>query len=292
MKGHSALIETLVKKVIRKVVNNELAFIFSLIRSNVERTQRTLNYLTELKDSATDDELFRIFHRELNELLPHEERYLLPSFSSGYGPETDRFSYQRIWGNFDIEPHEKVLDIGSGAYPFPYATHLADLYEGETGHRAEPLVKDGRPFKVVNVENTPYDDQEFDFVYCSHVLEHVSDPARACEELMRIGKRGYIETPTRVSDIMLNFCHLKEHHKWYIVMAGSILFFFEWDERERKDTGCNDFFKMLHSDYSNPFQTLFHANRSLFVNMMSWNNSFHYYIFDKSGTMIATNKRA
>ncbi len=283
--------ETLVKKLIRKIVNKELFSILSLIRSNIERTQRTLIHLTELKESATDDELFKIYHRELYELLPPEHRYLLPSFTKGYGKEGNRFSYQSALINFDITENEKVLDLGSGGYPFPYATHLADLYEGETGHRAEPLVKDGRPFRVVNIESTPYDDKEFDFVYCSHVLEHVSDPARACEELMRIGRRGYIETPTRMSDIMLNFCHLKEHHKWYVVMAGSTLFFFEWDERERKDTGCSDFFKMLHSDCSNPFQTLFHANRNLFVNMMSWNNTFHYYIFDKSGTVVATNKR-
>ena len=28
-----------------------------------------------------------------------------------------------------------------------------------------------------------------------------------------------------MSDIMLNFCHLKEHHRWYIVMAGDAIFF-------------------------------------------------------------------
>ena len=69
------------------------------------------------------------------------------------------------------------------------------------------------------------------------------------------------------------------------------MFFFEWDERERKDTGCIDFFKMYHSDYSNPFQTLVHTNRNLFVNMMFWNGKFHYYVFNKMGDLVATNTR-
>ena len=73
---------------------------------------------------------------------------------------------------------------------FPMLLISRICMKGKPGHRVEPLVKDGRPFRVVNIENTPYDDKEFDFVYCSHVLEHVSEPARACEELMRIGKRG------------------------------------------------------------------------------------------------------
>ena len=97
-KGFLTLIETIVRKLIKKLVNKELPFILSLIRSNVERTQRTLTYLAELMESATDDELFKIFHSELNELLPPEERYLFPSFTKGYGRETDRFSYQESFG--------------------------------------------------------------------------------------------------------------------------------------------------------------------------------------------------
>ncbi|MDB9308489.1 hypothetical protein PN478_01160 [Dolichospermum circinale CS-534/05] len=43
----------------------------------------------------------------------------------GRGMEQERFSYQKQYINFDIKEGEKVLDIGSGGYPFPLATHLA-----------------------------------------------------------------------------------------------------------------------------------------------------------------------
>ena len=42
----------------------------------------------------------------------------------------------------------------------------------------------------------------------------------ACREIMRIGGRGYIETPTRTSDIMFNFTKLKGHHR--LEIAGRL----------------------------------------------------------------------
>lgn len=247
-------------------------------------------FRTILSRAVGRDRLINACLNEAAMLVGPEDRYLVPIMEKGEGPEKDRFSYQKEYVDFKIREGEKVLDIGFGAYPFPYATHLADLYENETTHRVEPIARDGRPFDLCDIERLPYKDTEFDFVYCSHVLEHVLDPARACEELMRVGRRGYIETPTRTSDIMLNFTRLAGHHRWYISIAGSTLFFFEWPDVERRDTGCNDFFKMLHSIYKNPFQNLVRANRNIFTNMMLWEGRFYYFVFDKNGDLIATNK--
>jgi ubiquinone/menaquinone biosynthesis C-methylase UbiE len=47
-------------------------------------------------------------------------------------------------------------------------------FEGEVG-----IVKDNRPLIVADLEAS-FKDKEFDFVYCSHVLEHVRDPKLAC----------------------------------------------------------------------------------------------------------------
>lgn len=235
-------------------------------------------------------EVLGVYLNEIGGLIEPEERFLIPSFENGFGPETERFSYQKKYIDFPIKDGDKVLDIGSGAYPFPFATHLADLYEGETTHRAEPLARDHRELRICNIEALPYGDKEFEFVYCSHVLEHISDPAKACEEIMRVGKKGYIETPTRTSDIMFNFTGLKNHHRWHIILAKNTLIFCEWADKEQRDTGCTYFFKMFHSKYKNPFQTLVSDNRDLFVNMLLWNDNFFYYIFNKGGNLIATNK--
>lgn len=202
----------------------------------------------------------------------------------------DRFSHQKEWINFNIKKGEKVLDIGSGSYPFPLATHLADFYEKETSHRAGPLIKDKRPFFKCNIENMPFRDKEFDFVYCSHVLEHVQNPAKACDELMRVAQRGYIETPTRTSDIMFNFTGIKDHHRWYVNAIGRTLIFIEWSDQEKKDTGIGYFFEQYHSKFKNPFQELVSKNQDFFTNMFLWENGFSYYIFDKKGDLISFKK--
>jgi uncharacterized protein YbaR (Trm112 family)/antitoxin component of MazEF toxin-antitoxin module len=44
-------------------------------------------------------------------------------------------------------------------------------------------------------ERLPFRDKSFDFVIACHVLEHSADPVAFLNELQRVGKAGYIETP-------------------------------------------------------------------------------------------------
>lgn len=274
---------------VEQTVGGGAAFGVGLRRLKTIRTwiaERFVHSLSGLLGMGRDERL-SVYLEALRQLLEAEERFLLPSsFKESASAETDRYSYQRVYIDFDIKESERVLDIGSGGYPFPLATDLVDLYEHDTSHRpGERLVADGRRFHVANVEKLPFIDHEFDFVYCSHVLEHVADPAAACEEIMRTGRRGFIETPTRLSDIMLNFTRLKDHHKWHINMLGNTLVFMEWTDRERRDTECNDFFLMLQSKYENPFKELVRRHRDLFVNMLSWEGRFSYHVLDKAGRL-------
>jgi 2-polyprenyl-3-methyl-5-hydroxy-6-metoxy-1,4-benzoquinol methylase len=225
-----------------------------------------------------------------NYLNNHIKRYLFQRLrleirllERGAGPENDRFSYQRQHVDFDIKPGETVLDIGSGGDPFPMATHLADLYEGETTHRTDRLVRDHRPLVICDIEETPFRDKEYDFVYCSHVLEHVNDPGKACREIMRIGKRGYIETPSRSSDIMFNFTRLKDHHKWFTNILGNTIVFMEWSATQLRDMGSEYYFEQYHSEWNNEFQIYMRNNRQMFVNMFLWNSDFDYFIIDSGG---------
>ena len=103
--------------------------------------------------------------------------------------ENDR-SYQQRYVAFDIEPGQRVLDIGSGGYPFPYATVLADRFVDNSPCRCERLVTTSTPLVVSDIHELPFGDKSFDFVYCSHLLECVTDPIAACREIMRVGKRG------------------------------------------------------------------------------------------------------
>jgi len=87
--------------------------------------------------------------------------------------------------------NKKVLEIGPGSTPFPLSTHFID-------HVVT------RP-NVVNIdicnEKFPFDDNEFDFVYARHVLEDVQNPTVLFKELVRVGKKGYIETPSVIAEV-------------------------------------------------------------------------------------------
>jgi Methyltransferase domain len=97
----------------------------------------------------------------------------------------DRYAlYQARLFDFGIRPSDKVLGVGSGNVPFPLATHLADLapHDDHYGRAGVPFKQvQGKPVYICDIENMDsFTDKEFDFVYCSHVLEHVRNPERAC----------------------------------------------------------------------------------------------------------------
>lgn len=69
--------------------------------------------------------------------------------------------------------------------------------------------------KFINAsgEALPFKDDEFDYVICSHVLEHVDDPAKFIREQTRVAKRGYMEVPSFIGETLFP----KESHKWAIL---------------------------------------------------------------------------
>jgi SAM-dependent methyltransferase len=202
-----------------------------------------------------------------------------------------KIDYQKRFINFVIQENSKVLDIGSGGEPFVYANFLIDRFPGNTHHRYNKLKTNNLPFVNGDIQFLPYKNKSFDFVYCAHVLEHVEDPKNALDEIMRIGKRGYIEVPTKMSDIIFNFTRLKHFHKWYISVINNTLIFIEYTEKEQRDTGDQELFYMAHSLLPNPIKSMYRKNKDLFTNMFLWQDKFHYFIFGKDGNLIFTNTK-
>ena len=61
----------------------------------------------------------------------------------------------------------------------------------------------------------PFKDNEFDYIIASHVVEHVEDISYFLNELSRVGRRGYIEIPTRLEDNLV--FENKKDHIWHLV---------------------------------------------------------------------------
>lgn len=140
----------------------------------------------------------------------------------------DRFNLQVERGiRFSFTPKDRVLDVGPMCFPFPYATHRMGCDE-----RDDP--KDGKPFYLGDIQKrTPYPDKYFDYVYSSHILEHVDDPVAAAAEISRIGKQGYVEVPSGYSTIFL--CYGLIHPKWFFYQDDNgTLAFAPWDKKVLK----------------------------------------------------------
>jgi hypothetical protein len=97
--------------------------------------------------------------------LPTEAWSLVPPLEKRQQPPMSTWTYQNEVMEWDIPPDALVLDVGSGGWPFKRANHLADRFPNETTHRVEPIVRDQRPFFEADLENLPFDDKSYDFVF-------------------------------------------------------------------------------------------------------------------------------
>ena len=194
-----------------------------------------------------------------------------------------RFLYQSRLVDFALNPGDKVLDMGSGHIPFPKATVLADiaLTDDAVGRAGVPFKHvDGKPVYECSVESTPFSDKEFDFVYCSHVLEHVDDPETACRELMRIGKRGYIETPTRAKDLFFATAKIS-HHKWAVSQENGVLVFTEYTPSDLEGLGTNLLLDMNcapRNKREKALAALEYVKPDQLNTMFSWKGSFEFCV--------------
>jgi SAM-dependent methyltransferase len=187
----------------------------------------------------------------------------------------DRFSYQSKYFDFDniLKNKPVILDVGSGNDPFPYATILPDKFMEITEHRAAELVKDERPFLIFDVEYIPFADKAIDFLYCSHLLEHVNNPEKACREIQRVAKSGYIETPNFMKDILFGWA--KGMHKWHTIFKDNTLYFFEYTDRELEGLRSSAWSDVIFSPYETPLKKAFYDNQDLFNTMFIWNDQFN-----------------
>jgi hypothetical protein len=97
-------------------------------------------------------------------------------------------------------------------------------YGGTTGRPVDWVVHD-----ICGTQPLPFADGHFDFVIATHILEDVRDPIRACNEIMRIGRGGYIEVPSIESELThaLESRHHtgRWHHRWLVEVTPDELVF-------------------------------------------------------------------
>ncbi len=122
-----------------------------------------------------------------------------------------------------------VLDIGGWARPFNRANYVIDQESYETrGHYGLPAQGGQREHfssatwirrDLCTREPYPFADKSIDFVICSHTLEDLRDPLWVCSEIVRIGRAGYLEVPSRIAESSRGIEPGQvgwSHHRWLI----------------------------------------------------------------------------
>lgn len=110
----------------------------------------------------------------------------------------------------NIGPGDRVLEIGPGGTPHPRADVFLERAfddprqaEGQRGYA--PPLESAKELIFYGGGAFPFADGEFDYVICSHVLEHVEDVDFFLAELCRVARRGYLEFPTIYYEYLYDF---------------------------------------------------------------------------------------
>ncbi len=171
-----------------------------------------------------------------------------------------------------IKRKDKVLEIGSGHNPMYRSDVIADKFMQDNTHRCgEILIYPHQQFIQADGELLPFDGKSFDYVICNQVLEHAENPEQFIAEIVRVGKRGYIETPSMLGELMFP----KESHKWVILAVDDKLVFYE---KSRMPGNYRNNYGEVFLNYlpyqSLPFKMLYVSEPNLLLNRIEWVGDF------------------
>jgi ubiquinone/menaquinone biosynthesis C-methylase UbiE len=103
----------------------------------------------------------------------------------------------------------EILDIGCNIAPVEFAQTVADVQNFSIFYKEK-----NKKFVLIKDKNLPFSNNQFDFVYASHVIEHVENLSFFISELKRISRQGYIELPTILEDNIVLSTNSSDDHKW------------------------------------------------------------------------------
>ncbi|KKP95270.1 MAG: Methyltransferase type 11 [Candidatus Moranbacteria bacterium GW2011_GWE1_36_7] len=151
-----------------------------------------------------------------------------------------------------IKDDDKVLEIGPGGTPFERADVFLDRkFDNESEAKFQrgntEKLKTSKPVFFYDGKAFPFKDKEFDYVICSHVIEHVEDVESFLNEIVRVAKAGYIEFPTVYYEYLYNF----DPHLNFVSLKNDTIFWMPKSETKINDFKSINkfFFETLNKSY-------------------------------------------
>ncbi|WP_217559892.1 class I SAM-dependent methyltransferase [Paenibacillus sp. GbtcB18] len=174
----------------------------------------------------------------------------------------------------NVTDSDKVLDIGGGSNPFSKATVVTEPYLEYSAHRSGRQVKPGIEYLECFAEDLPFDNKSFDFAISRQVFEHTNSPSDACKEMMRVSKRGFIETPQKKFELLFG---PNPSHNWFVSVEGDTIVF----ERRKFIRHSLRHLGMSAFPSSQEGQLLLHWEFKNLTNVQFyWEDHFKYEVID------------
>ena len=181
--------------------------------------------------------------------------------------------------NLKIKKSDRVLEVGSGHNPSFRSNVIVERFIDNNYHRCgDVMIYPYQEFVNANGEDLPFKDKEFDYVICNQVLEHVDNPEKFINELTRVAKRGYIETPSLIGE----FLFPKESHRWVILEIDNKLVFYD---KEKMPGDYKNNYGELFLNYlpykSFSYKLLSYSEGSLMLNRYEWSGGVEFLVNPK-----------
>lgn len=175
-----------------------------------------------------------------------------------------------------IRRSDRVLEVGGGDNPHYRSNVVVDKFSQSNYHRSGDLrLLKKQTFIEADGAELPFKDNEFDYVICCQVLEHVDNPEKFLSELFRVARRGYIETPSLTGEYLFP----KASHTWILHELKNTLYLVR-----KKAIGFNCSYDMgeLIQDYlpthSIGFKIMERTHPNLITIRIEWKDEFSFVV--------------
>ena len=165
-----------------------------------------------------------------------------------------------------------VIEIGSGDNPRPRSDILVEKFLENSKERASHVMLDDRPMICGDIHNLPFKNNACDYVICSHLLEHLPEVGSAIDELSRIAKAGYIETPSSLSERLCGY----PFHVWYVDKENSDQLIFNPKTQAIHDPQLAQ--QITHSYNTNEFFRLYCMTNETGLVKLHWKDQINYKV--------------
>lgn len=106
----------------------------------------------------------------------------------------------------------------------------------------------------------------------------------ACNGIARVGKRGYVETPNVMEDVL--FCQAAGmNHRWHTLAQGGSLYLSECTERQQRGSESTAWSDTIWAEFHHPPQDAFADNQHLFNTMFRWQDGFSVVVVARDGSL-------